>query len=158
MSVMFSEELDRLRVELHDAQLLIRNADLEQARLSDSLAQWRHRAEQSEQKVKASEEEIQAQRQRIQQLAAQTAQMDQLQAEVSAVRSEAKDFREEAERLTGMLEKRRLELDDTRDELSAVRADNVNLNTELGPTRVLLAALRDAIRAEKIVEEEIAKL
>ena len=123
MSVMFSEELDRLRVELHDAQLLIRNADLEQARLTDSLAQWRHRAEEAEKKVKASEEEIQGQRQRIQQLAAQTAQMDQLQAEVSAV-----------------------------------KADNVNLNTELGPTRVLLAALRDAIRAEKIVEEEIAKL
>src|SRR5262252_6311566 len=144
MSVMFSEELDRLRVELHDAQLLIRNADLEQARLTDSLAQWRHRAEEAEKKVKASEEEIQGQR--LQQLAAQTAQMDQLQAEVSAVRGEAKDFREEAERLTGMLEKRRLELDDVNDELSAVKADNVNLNTELGPTRVLLAALRDAIR------------
>jgi chromosome segregation ATPase len=155
---MFSEELDKLRVDLHDTQLRAQLAEREQTRLADSLAQWRHRAEQAEELARSREGEIQSQHQRIRQLAGETARISQLEADVSAARSESRDFREECERLTDRQEKLRHELDDARDELSAVKADNVTLHAELDPTRKILEAMRRVDEGRRDISDELERL
>lgn len=154
MSVMFSEELDKLRVGLHDAEQRAFLAESEKDKSAAALIEERNRAERAEALLAEQEHHVQDQRRQMQQLIVEINRIPQLQADESAARLEAQDFRAEVERLDGLLSKEKETLDALRNELSEITAERDTFRAELDPTRKVIAALCDKRRAERKIEAE----
>jgi chromosome segregation ATPase len=155
---MFSEELDKLRVSLHDAQQQAHHAEREQTRLASLVATERNRADVAEAKIAEQFEELARTQQRVRALAAETARISQLESDLSASRSEAKDFRDEVGRLDARHEKDKNVIADLRQDLSETRARMHDLEKELGPTRQILAAMKQRDEANRAITAGLGEL
>jgi len=158
MGVMFSEEIDKLRVAAHDAAERAERERLEKERLQVSLRQERARADQAEEKTRRLELELQNARKQIGDLkeraervpALETALLD-AQAAVNGLRAQAADV---GTRLATTIV--------DRDEQKARRADAEaearNLRRNLDAARTIVAAARQIVDAHQTISRTISDI
>ena len=158
MSVIFTEELDRMRVDLNEAERKMHKAEFDK---SQALKQYRVEADRAaalERQLAEGSVEADALRRQVVKARQDADRLAPLEGEISQARQEALHYKAEMERLTDMLYKRKQDLDETRQELSDAKAELVTLRSELGPTRKLLSSLKTYIQAESEIQTELERL
>jgi len=158
MSVMFSEELDKLRTELADAQSMARHAEREQDRFSDMYHREHNRAEVAERLAAEREEELKQMRFQLRQVRNENLRISQLESQVSDARTEARDVTQKLKQLTDTFERQKAKLHEVREQLSWTVAQRQDLLAELEPTRVLLGALHSRFAAESTISTQLERL
>ena len=158
MSVMFSEELDQLRVKLADAQRQASEAERNEQRLHDQIRDQKQRAETAEKLAADRERELQQQNTRLDQLKVLNARMPALEQAASEAKSTLAAIEADRDKLAKKLAaetEKRQALEDT---VTNQQAELTDLRGELEPTRTLLAALAQMVSAQQTIDDQLAHL
>ena len=155
MSVIFTEEVDRLRIDLNTAERGQAKAEYDKKQLEKRFRVEQERAERAEKQLGEFQHDLAAYRRRLTELQADVTRLAHLENEISQARTDFKEKKAELERLEVEHERVTVDLDATRDELSERTAERDMLKAEVGPTRSLLQALKLSLEAEGRVRDEL---
>jgi len=155
MSVIFTEEVDRLRIDLNTAERGQAKAEYDKKQLEKRFRVEQDRAERAEKQLGEFQHDLAAYRRRLTELQNDVTRLSHLENQISESRSKLKDTRTELERLQTEHERVSVDLDATRNELSERTAERDMLKAEVGPTRSLLQALKLSLEAEGRVRDEL---
>ena len=158
MSVIFTEELDRMRVDLNEAERKMHKAEFDKLQAEKRYRVEADRAQTLERTVQEGTAQTDALRRQAMKLRQDVDRLSPLEGEISKARSEAGEYKAEMERLTDQLYKRKQDLDSVRDELSRAMAELVTLRSELDPTRKLISSLKTYLKAEGEIQTELERL
>lgn len=155
---MFTEEIDKLRFQLVEAQEVAHTSERQAQEMSSKFHQERNRVEGLESRVKQLEAELQQSKTKSSSLRDQMDRLASLESEKEQALSDLRDERERAEKLDKKLKETAGKLAAATSVNADLRSDVTALRTELEPTRMVIAALRARREADRVIAAEIENL
>jgi predicted nucleic acid-binding Zn-ribbon protein len=158
MSAIFTEELDRARIDLNEAERKMHKAEFAQREAEKLRRQESERADTLNRRLQDLLVQSDSDHKTAVQLRQKVDRLESMEPELVRTKSELRDANDRCNRYVDQNEELQKRIEDLSGLLQEKRAECQMLVQELTPTRTLLGSLRVFLQAQKDMESELERL